>query len=68
MSENMELIELRQKYYGLFVQLLWKEPSLEFLKSLKKGIKERIKVTSHMSPSMAEGWSRIEKYLEEKNK
>ena len=64
MNGEKDLAELRQKYYGLFVNLLWKEPDVEFLKSLLDGISERIKGASGLSSSISEGWKKIQIYLE----
>jgi len=44
MIGDKELADLRQKYYGLFVLLFWKEPDAELLLSLLErfqiGLKE----------------------------
>ena len=66
MKGDRELANLRQKYYGMFVKLLWKEPDLEFLLSLLDGIVEREKGSAQSSPLMAEGWKDIRHYLEKK--
>ena len=65
MDGEKDLAELRQKYYGLFVNLLWKEPEVEFLKSLLDGISERIRGADGLSNLMCEGWKKIQTYLEE---
>ena len=65
MDGDKDLAELRQKYYGSFVNLLWKEPEVEFLKSLMVGISERVKGASSLSTLICEGWEKIRKYLEE---
>ncbi len=64
MDGDSELSELRQKYYGLFVNLLWKEPEVEFLKSLMEGISERVKGAAAVSALMSDGWEKIKIYLE----
>jgi len=64
MTVDKELAELRQKYYGLFVHLFWKEPDTKFLLSLLDGIAERTEGTARLSPVMAEGWQCIHRYLE----
>ena len=64
MTGEKELAELRQKYYGLFVHLFWKEPDPKFLLSLLEEISERVKGAARLSPVMAEGWQHIGGYLE----
>ena len=66
MKGDRELANLRQKYYGMFVKLFWKEPDSEFLLSLLDGIAEREKGSSQLSPLIAEGWKDIRLYLEKK--
>ena len=66
MIGDRELANLRQKYYGLFVKLFWKEPDSEFLLSLLGGIAEREKGSAQSSPLIAEGWKDIRLYLEKK--
>ena len=66
MKGDRELANLRQKYYGMFVKLFWKEPDLEFLLSLLDRIAEREKGSAQSSPLMAEGWKDIRHYLEKK--
>ena len=38
MKGDRELANLRQKFYGMFVKLFWKEPDTEFLLSLLDGV------------------------------
>ena len=64
MTGDKELADLRQKYYGLFVHLFWKEPDPKFLISLLEGISARVEGAGRLSPVMAEGWKLIQKYLE----
>lgn len=64
MTGDQELAELRQKYYGLFVRLFWKEPDAAFLRSLLEGIEERAEAVAPSSPVMAAGWRSIRRYLE----
>ena len=64
MNGDKDFAELRQKHYGLFVRLLWKEPDSDFLLSLLEGIEERIKAVERISPLMAEGWQNIRRFLE----
>ena len=64
MIGDQELAELRQKYYGLFVQLFWQEPRVKLLRSLLEGIEERTEAVASPSPVMAEGWRSIQQYLE----
>ena len=66
MKGDRELANLRQKYYGMFVKLFWKEPDLEFLLSLLDGIAERVRGSAQSSPLMSEGWKDIRHYLEKK--
>ena len=66
MKGDRELANLRQKYYGLFVKLFWKEPDTEFLLSLLDGIAERVTGSAQSSPLMSEGWKEIRHYLEKK--
>ena len=66
MKGDRELANLRQKYYGMFVKLFWKEPDSEFLLSLLSGIAEREKGSAQSSPLMSEGWKDIRLYLEKK--
>ena len=65
MTVDKELAELRQKYYGLFVHLFWKEPDAKFLLSLLEGITERVEGAAKLSPMMASGWQKIRLYLEQ---
>ena len=58
------LADLRQKYYGLFVHLFWKEPDAELLLSLLERISDRVKGTAQLSPLMSEGCENIRNYLE----
>ena len=64
MISDRELSNLRQKYYGLFVNLFWKEPDVELLLSLQEGISDRIKSAAELSKLMSEGWEKIRIYLE----
>ena len=64
MIGDRELSNLRQKYYGLFVNLFWKEPDVELLLSLQEGISDRIKSAAELSKLMSEGWEKIRIYLE----
>ena len=66
MKGDRELANLRQKHYGMFVKLFWKEPDSEFLLSLLSGIAEREKGSAQSSPLMSEGWKDIRLYLEKK--
>ncbi len=66
MKGDRELAFLRQKYYGMFVKLFWKEPEKEFLMSLLEGIAERIKGSFQSSQLVSEGWKDIKHYLEKK--
>jgi len=66
MIAEKELSDLRQKYYGLFVNLFWKEPDVELLESLLDGISDRIKGSVELSTLMSEGWEKIRIYLEKK--
>ena len=66
MIGDRELANLRQKYYGLFVKLFWKEPDSEFLLSLLEGIAEREKGSAQSSQLIYEGWKDIRIYLEKK--
>ena len=66
MKGDRELANLRQKNYGMFVKLFWKEPDLEFLLSLLDRIAEREKGSAQSSPLMSEGWKDIRLYLEKK--
>ena len=59
MKGDRELANLRQKYYGMFVKLFWKEPDSEFLLSLLGGIAEREKGSAQSSPLIAEGWKGV---------
>ncbi len=59
MLGDKELSNLRQKYYGLFVNLFWKEPEVELLVSLLDGISDRIKGAAELSALMSEGWEKI---------
>ncbi|RTZ85809.1 MAG: hypothetical protein DSY96_04080 [SAR324 cluster bacterium] len=65
MNGDKELAKLRQKYYGLFVHLFWKEPDAKFLLSLLEGITERVEGAAKLSPLMASGWQKIRLYLEQ---
>ncbi len=67
MIGDRELANLRQKYYGLFVKLFWKEPDSEFLLSLLEGIAEREKGSAQSSQLISEGWKDIRIYLEKKS-
>ncbi len=64
MIGDKELANLRQKYYGLFVHLFWKEPDVNLLLSLLDRISERVKGAAQLSPLMREGWEEIRNYLE----
>ena len=64
MIGDKELANLRQKYYGLFVLLFWKEPDAELLLSLLERISDRVKGAAQLSPVMSEGWKNIRNYLE----
>jgi len=64
MIGDKELANLRQKYYGLFVLLFWKEPDAELLLSLLERISDRVKGAAQLSPVMSEGWENIRSYLE----
>ena len=64
MIGDKELANLRQKYYGLFVLLFWKEPDAELLLSLLERISDRVKGAAQLSPVMSEGWKNIRSYLE----
>ena len=64
MIGDQELAELRQKYYGLFVQLFWQEHRVKLLRYLLEGIEERTEAVASPSPVMAEGWRSIQQYLE----
>jgi len=64
MVGDKDLSDLRQKYYGLFVNLFWKEPDVELLLSLQEGILDRIKGAAELSKLMGEGWEKIRIYLE----
>ena len=66
MKGDKELAYLRQKHYGMFVKMFWKEPDTEFLLSLLDGIAERVKASAQSSPLMSEGWTEIGDYLERK--
>ena len=66
MKGDRELAFLRQKYYGMFVKMFWKEPDMEFLLSLLDGIADRVKGSAQTSPLMSEGWKDIRHYLEQK--
>ncbi len=66
MKGDRELANLRQKFYGMFVKLFWKEPDAEFLLSLLDGIAERVRGSARSSPLMSEGWKDIRSYLEKK--
>ena len=65
MNGDKELAKLRQKYYGLFVHLFWKEPDAKFLLSLLEGITQRVEGAAKLSPLMASGWQKIRLYLEQ---
>lgn len=67
MIEDRDLAEVRQKYYGLLVRLLGKEPEPDFLLSLSEGIVERIEFASQSNPTIAEGWRYIDQFLQEKD-
>ena len=67
MIGDSEFAAVRQKYYGLLVRLLWKEPEPEFIRSLEEGIEERAEEAVEIAPLMAEGWRAIRRYLKEKD-
>ena len=66
MKGDRELAFLRQKYYGMFVKMFWKEPDSEFILSLLEGIAERVRGSSQSSQLMSEGWKEIRHYIEKK--
>ena len=66
MRGDRELAFVRQKYYGMFVKMFWKEPDSEFILSLLEGIAERVRGSSQSSPLMSEGWKEIRHYIEKK--
>ena len=66
MLGDKELSNLRQKYYGLFVNLFWKEPDVELLESLLEGISDRAKGAAKLSTLMGDGWENIRIYLQNK--
>ena len=66
MKGDKQLAYLRQKHYGMFVKMFWKEPDTEFLLSLLDGIAERVRGSEHSSPLMSEGWNDIRSYIEKK--
>ena len=67
MIGDKELCTLRQKYYSLLVRLFWKEPEWDFLLSLQEGMAERVDWASQISPTMAEGWETIDRFITDKD-
>ena len=67
MIGDKELCALRQKYYSLLVRLFWKEPERDFLLSLREGMTERVDWASQVSPTMAEGWETIDRFITDKD-
>ena len=63
MIGDRELATLRKLYYSLLVQLLWKEPDLELVSSLKEGLDERARAAGHLNERLGEGWQIIGAYL-----
>ena len=67
MIGDKELCVLRQKYYSLLVRLFWKEPEQDFILSLREGMAERVDWASQVSPTMAEGWETIGRFIADKD-
>lgn len=64
MTGDRDLLAFRQGYYGLFVSLLWREPSGELIGELGRGIEQRVAGAEALDPRMADGWRRIAAFLE----
>jgi len=64
MIGDRDLLGFRQRYYELFVSLLWKEPTGELLAALTEGIEERIKGARNLHPLLGEGWEEIGRFLD----
>lgn len=64
MIGDKELAILRKLYYGLLVQLLWKEPDPKFVGSLKDGLDERGRAAGQLNKRLGEGWRTIGEYLD----
>ncbi len=67
MVGDKELAALRQIYYHLLVQLLWKEPEPEFVASLSEGLAERTEAAGQLHPRLGAGWRMIGEYLDKKS-
>jgi len=64
MVGDTELAQMRRLYYGLLVQLLWREPAVETVDALRADIRERASGASHLHPKLGEGWGVIADYLD----
>lgn len=59
MKGDAELRAFRADHYGLFVSLLWREPSADVLASVVGGADRRIDAATRVQPLLGEGWRRI---------
>ena len=64
MIGDKELAQVRRLYYGILVQLLWKEPDPEVISGLKTDIRARAEGAAHLHPKLGEGWNVIADYLD----
>ncbi|MGH7388885.1 MAG: TorD/DmsD family molecular chaperone [Candidatus Rokuibacteriota bacterium] len=63
MIGDRELRDFRADHYGLFVSLLWREPSGELLEALGRGIDVRVTAAQGLHPQLASGWREIAGFL-----
>jgi TorA maturation chaperone TorD len=58
-----ELSAFRHGYYGLFVSLLWREPTGALLDALAAEAPARVRPARRVEPRLAEGWNEIAAFL-----
>ena len=63
MLRDRDLVQFRQTYYRLFVQLWWKEPAADFIATLRDNMRARAEAAAAVHPLMGSGWQIIDGYL-----
>ena len=63
MLRDRDLVQFRQTYYRLFVQLWWKEPAATFIATLRDNMRARTEAAAVVHPLMGSGWQVIDGYL-----
>ncbi len=64
MAADGDLLAFRRGYYHVLAGLFVREPSVEFLASLRTGLARRVEAANALHPSLGEGWVVLSGWLD----